>query len=176
LLLGSYSSELGSLFNDNSQQKLILFLKVCKGAITLQELINVRVHDYYWNEDISCAVTTLNILSEIYYPEIHPQVIEAAFGLNAGRCGYQCGLVEGALLFIGIYGSYNGIDNKQITNLCHGFCDEFQECFGSILCSQLRPQGFSSSNPPHLCESITQKAIAFSAGFIAKNIKDKLTL
>jgi len=142
----------------------------------LQELINIRIHDYYWDEDLSCVVTTLKILSEIYYPELHPQVIAAAFGLNAGRCGYQCGLVEGALLFIGIYGSRNGMTNEKITDLCHGFCDKFQERFGSILCSQLRPQGFSSGNPPHLCESITKKAIAFSAEFMAENIKDKLTL
>jgi len=54
----------------------------------LEELINCRVHDYYWDEDLSCAVTTLKILSELFYPALHPQVIEAAFGLNAGRFGF----------------------------------------------------------------------------------------
>ena len=132
------------------------------------------MHDYYWNEDFSCAVTTLKILSELYYPEMHPQMIEAAFGLNAGRCGSQCGLVEGTLLFIGIYGSKNSINKEKITDLCHKICSEFQVQFDSLLCEKLRPQGFTSDNPPHLCESITKKAVLFSADFICKNIKSKI--
>lgn len=139
----------------------------------MQKLINARVHDYYWNEDFSCAVTTLKILSELYYPELHPQIIEAVFGLNAGRCGFQCGLVEGTLLFIGVYGSHNSMNKEKITDLCHQFCNEFQACFGSLLCKELRPQGFGPDNPPHLCESITKKAVRFSADFIYENIKSK---
>lgn len=38
----------------------------------MQDLINVRVHDHYWDEDLSCAVTTLKILSELFYPNLHP--------------------------------------------------------------------------------------------------------
>ncbi len=137
----------------------------------LQELINVRVHDYYWNDDFSCAITTLKVLSELYYPELHPQIIEAAFGLNAGRCGLQCGLVEGTLLFIGVYASQNNRTKEEITNLCHKFCSEFQITFGSLLCNELRTQGFSPNNPPHLCENLTKKAVTFSADFISKNVK-----
>lgn len=137
----------------------------------LQELINTRVHDYYWKEDFSCTITTLKILSELYYPELHSQIIDAAFGLNAGRCGTQCGLVEGALLFIGVYGSQNDMTKEEITNLCHKYCSEFQINFGSLLCKELRPQGFAPTNPPHLCEELTKKAIVFSADFICKNIK-----
>ncbi|MBU2703841.1 hypothetical protein Ga0466249_004991 [Sporomusaceae bacterium BoRhaA] len=70
------------------------------GVDDIAKINNARVHDYYWNEDFSCAVTTLKILSELYYPELHSQMIDAAFGLNAGRCGSQCGLVEGARQFI----------------------------------------------------------------------------
>ncbi|MBP2660099.1 MAG: GCAxxG family protein [Firmicutes bacterium] len=116
----------------------------------MQELINVRVHDYYWDEDLSCAVTTLKILSELFYTELHPQVVEAAFGLNAGRFGSQCGLVEGALLFIGSYGSYRNMNKEKITAICHEFC---------------RP-----GNPPHLCENITKQAVAFSAQFIVEEM------
>ena len=140
----------------------------------MRELINVRVHDCYWNEDFSCAVTTLKILSELYNQELHPQLIKATFGLNAGRSGLECGLVEGTLLFIGVYGSENGINKEKITNLCHKFCSEFQICFGSLSCKELRPQGFGPDNPPHLCESITKKAVAFSADFVYDNIKDKI--
>ncbi|MCC5464011.1 C-GCAxxG-C-C family protein [Pelosinus sp. Bkl1] len=92
--------------------------------------------------DFSCAVRTLKILSELYYLELHPQII-AAFGLNAGRWGSQCGLVEGALLFFGVYGSQNSVNKEKITDLCHKFCSEFQACFGSLLCKELRPQGLT---------------------------------
>jgi len=142
-----------------------------KGGDKLEKLINTRVHDYYWKENFNCAITTLKILSELHYPELHPQIIEAAFGLNAGRCGSQCGLVEGALLFIGVYGSQNDMTKEEIADVCHRYCNEFQKVFGSLLCKELRPQGFSPNNPPHLCENLTQKAVMFSAKFISENVK-----
>jgi len=137
----------------------------------MQKVIHARVHDYYWQDDFSCAVTTLKILAELFYPELHPQVIAAASGLNAGRFGLQCGLVEGALLFIGSYGCRQNIGQEQIKQLCQEYCREFEARFGSMLCRELRPQGFSPDNPPHLCEGITKEAVCFSAEFIAEKVK-----
>lgn len=141
----------------------------------MHELINTRVHDYYWREDLSCAVTTLKILSELFYKELQPQVLDAAFGLNAGRCGSQCGLLEGTLLFIGSYGKYKDINNAQITEMCREICTQFQARFGSLLCNELRPQGFKPENPPHLCENITKQAIAFSAEYIGQKINKRMS-
>lgn len=135
----------------------------------MQALIHRRVHDYYWKEDCSCIVTTLKIFSQLYYPELSSQIIHAAVGLNAGRCGSQCGLVQGSLLFIGVSASQRSISKEEITGLCQKFCSEFQREFGSLLCKELRPQGFSATNPPHLCENITKKAVLFSARFIEDN-------
>jgi len=131
-------------------------------------LMDARVHHYYWHEDRSCAITTLKILAERFTIELDHQVLDGAFGLNAGRFGSQCGLVEGALMFIGIYGQQKGLELQGITELCHKFSSEFQAEFGSILCKELRPQGFSPNNPPHLCEKITKRAVVFSAEFISK--------
>lgn len=128
----------------------------------IQAVIETRVHDYYWKEDFSCTITTLKILSELFHYELHPQVLQAAYGLNAGRFGTQCGLVEGALLFLGVYGYEKGLNSQEITQLCRTFANGFQEKFGSLLCKELRPQGFSPSNPPHLCESITKCAIEYA--------------
>lgn len=136
----------------------------------MQKLIHARVHDYYWQDDFSCAITTLKILAELFYPELHPQVINAAFGLNAGRFGWQCGLVEGALLFIGSYGSRQKLTEDQISDLCQEYCREFEDQFGSMLCRELRPQGFRPDNPPHLCEHITKEAVCFSADFVAEKL------
>ncbi|MBP1765864.1 MAG: GCAxxG family protein [Firmicutes bacterium] len=136
----------------------------------MQDLINERVHDYYWKHDLNCAITTLKILSELFCVEIHPQVTEAAFGLNAGRVGTQCGLVEGALLSIGIYGSQRQVENSKVQELCRKFSVEFQQKFASVLCKELRPQGFQPANPPHLCENLTQRAVLFTAGFLSRSI------
>lgn len=136
----------------------------------MQGVIDRRVHDYYWLEELSCAVTTLKILSELYEQELHPQVMDAAFGLNAGRCGSQCGLVEGALLFIGIYGKHKELDSAQLKDRCREFCTAFQNRFGSLLCKELRPQGFDPQNPPHLCETLTKQAISFSVDFVGEKL------
>ena len=133
----------------------------------MQDLVNARVHDYYWKQDLNCAVTTLKTLSELFVLDIHPQVMAAAFGLNAGRSGTQCGLLEGTLMFIGIYGSEYKIESSKIQELGRKFSEEFQQKFSSLLCRELRPQGFRPENPPHLCEGLTKFAILFAADYIS---------
>ncbi len=142
-----------------------------ESVLRMKNLINNRVHEYYWNQNLNCAVTTIKILSELYPIEINAQVMDASTGMNgAGRFGSQCGLVEGVLMFIGIYGIHKGIQKEKIIDLCNNFSKGFQQNFGSLLCRELRPQGFSSSNPPHLCEDITKRAVSYSVEFIAKSI------
>jgi len=138
----------------------------------VKELINDRVHNYYWNEDLNCAVTTLRILSELFHTEVNAQVVEAAIGMNgAGRSGAQCGLVEGTLMFIGIYGAQKGLSKDEIVKLCYEFAKAFQQRFKSLACKELRPNGFNADDPPHLCEGKTKIAISFSEDFILKAMK-----
>lgn len=63
-----------------------------------------HVHLAYWNKDLNCANTTLECLSSIFETQVDSQLYKAAVGLH-GAGGYraQCGLVEGVLLFIGLY-------------------------------------------------------------------------
>jgi C_GCAxxG_C_C family probable redox protein len=118
-------------------------------------------------------VTTLKVLGEIFSIEIQPQVFDAAIGLpGAGRFGAQCGLVEGSLMFIGIYGNTRGFEHEQIVALCNKFASTFQQRFSSLQCKDLRPQGFKPENPPHLCEGRTKKVIIFSAQFIVDEIEN----
>lgn len=138
----------------------------------MKELIDARVHACYWEEDLSCAMTTMKVLSEIFHSELHPQVLEATYGLNAGRLGSQCGLAEGALMFIGVYGQQKGLGAQDVAKLCHDFSSGFQDEFGSLLCKEVRPQEFSPDNPPHLCENITKRATMFSTEFISKGIRN----
>ena len=135
--------------------------------------IDKKVHKYYWQDNVNCASTTLKILSQIFEIELNSQVINSAVGLNgAGRYGAQCGLVEGTLMFIGILAYKKYLSKEQIVEHCHSFAKEFKKEFGSLLCRELRPQGFSKDNPPHLCENLTKKTIIFSTEFIEKFIQN----
>jgi len=135
--------------------------------------INKKVHKYYWQGNVNCAITILKILSQIFEIELNSQVTNSAIGLNgAGRYGAQCGLVEGALLFTSILAHKKNLSKEQIVKHCYSFAKGFEKEFGNLLCRELRPQGFSKDNPPYLCENITKKTILFSTEFIEKIIKN----
>lgn len=129
----------------------------------MNEYINNRVHELYWKDDINCARTTLICLSELFKTTVEPQTIRAAVGLH-GAGGYraQCGLVEGALMFIGIYFHELGKTEAEIATACFHFASGFDKSFGSLRCYELRPTGFSENDPPHMCEALTCRAIEFA--------------
>lgn len=127
-----------------------------------------RVHDLYWNSNLNCARAMLACLGETFGVTVAPQTFHAAIGMHgAGRFRAQCGLVEGALMFIGILGTERGKTEKDIETLCRRFAEAFTARFGSLLCRDLRPGGFQPSDPPHACESITAEAVDFAKRFLA---------
>lgn len=125
--------------------------------------IDSRVEEYYWRDDINCATTNLKVLAEIFSVELSDQLIDAAVGMHgAGKYGAQCGLVEGTLMFLGIIGRRYDKGETAIVDQCRDYAGQFENRFSSLLCSTLRPQGFSPDNPPHLCEKFTREAIKFN--------------
>lgn len=129
-----------------------------------------RVHDLYWNRNLNCARTMLACLGESFNLSLAPQTFHAAIGMHgAGRFRAQCGLVEGALMFIGILGSEKGLTDKEIETLCRSFAETFTERFGSLLCRDLRPGGFQPSDPPHACETVTVKAVELAEAFMKRH-------
>jgi C_GCAxxG_C_C family probable redox protein len=135
-----------------------------------RDYIKERVHSLYWNDDLNCATTSLLIFSEIFHINLNSQIIAAAIGMpGAGQYGAQCGLVEGGLMFIGIQGKEKGLEHKDIVKKCNNFAKGFEDEFGSLNCRDLRPEGFKSDNPPHLCEEITKKAILFAMKFLSSD-------
>ena len=129
-------------------------------------LIRRRVHELYWRYDANCATTTLDILSGLHGIELQTQVMQAAVGMHgAGGHRDQCGLVEGGLMLLGILGAARGLDREAIVEICCEYAEAFVGGFGSLLCRELRPEGFSPDNPPHLCEDLTVRAIGFTHDF-----------
>lgn len=141
------------------------------------DLIQKRVHELYWNDDINCARAMLLSLGELFQMEIERQAINGAIGLHgAGGFRAQCGLVEGALMFIGIYYSEMGKSEDDIISICYQYADEFTQRFTSLQCYDLRPDGFTPIDPPHLCEKLTCEAIEFARDFIKKTNISKFDL
>lgn len=133
----------------------------------MKKYITKRVHELYWEEDMNCARTALICLSEVFEVTIEPQTIWSAVGLH-GAGGYraQCGLVEGTLMFIGIYLHVLGKTEDEIVSACFNFASAFDRTFGSLKCFELRPTGFSENDAPHMCENLTCNGIAFAYQYI----------
>jgi len=137
--------------------------------VDTQGFVQQRVHTYYWRDDINCATTTLKILSERFGVALGDQVLDSALGMHgAGRYRAQCGLVEGTLMFLGIIGRARGLSDDEVVEACYDFARQFEECFGSLSCKVLRPEGFDPDNPPHICEPLTRDAIVFDIEFMSE--------
>ena len=142
-----------------------------KGDI-VKEWIAKRVHALYWEKDINCARTTLICLSGLFGITLEPQTIQSAVGLH-GAGGYraQCGLVEGTLMFIGIYLPLLGKTEDDVVAACYHFAEAFERAFGSLRCRELRPTGFTENDPPHLCEILTCQAIEFAYHYLSETAR-----
>lgn len=140
--------------------------------VSMKECIKNRVHELYWRDDINCARTAIICLGELFETAIEQQTLWSAVGLH-GAGGYraQCGLVEGALMFIGIYLHVMGKTEDEIVAACYNFASAFEKTFSSLRCFELRPTGFSESDPPHMCENLTCKGIEFAYQYILKVTK-----
>jgi hypothetical protein len=137
-----------------------------------ESFANAEVHRHYWDHNDNCAFTTLSITSTLFKLPLDAQALDAALGMwGAGGHRAQCGLVEGALMFIGILGGRSGLNREQISELCRNFAVRFEEQFGSLICRELRPEGFSPDNPPHICEDLSKRAIRFTTRFVAEAFK-----
>ena len=140
-----------------------------KSVMARQVSIDEKVRQYYWQDDLNCATTTLRILSEIFSVTLSDQVLSAAIGMHgAGRYGAQCGLVEGTLMVLGSVGREHRLPEESIVDQCREFARQFESTFHSLSCSRLRPEGFRKDNPPHICEKLTCTAIEFSRDFVSQ--------
>ncbi|MEG6593835.1 C-GCAxxG-C-C family protein [Desulfovibrio sp. 1188_IL3213] len=132
-----------------------------------QERIVDLVHGCYWEKNANCAYTTLYCLERLTGLAVHPQLYHAVRGCHgAGGTGGQCGLVEGALLFLGLYGETLGKSDEEVVALCARYATVFTRQFGSLDCRDLRPGGFRLDDPPHMCERFTVRAVTCIHDFV----------
>lgn len=85
----------------------------------------------------------LRVLGAVTGQVIHEQVFAAATGMHgAGGYGAQCGLVEGGLMFLGVWGREMGKTQEWITEACNAYAQGFERRFGSLLCRGTPSPGF----------------------------------
>lgn len=133
----------------------------------MSDLIADMVHEAYWRDDVNCATTMLRVLARMQNVDLSPQLLAAATGMHGAGCyGAQCGLVEGGLLFIGLWAGEQGLPVVWVEETCRAYARGFEQGFGSLLCRDLRPQGFAPDQPPHLCEGLSCRAVSWAVDFI----------
>lgn len=131
----------------------------------------------YHTLDVNCAKTTLIALSQLLEHPLHDEVLRASTALNGGgRTQAQCGLVEGALMFFGVFYSGKGATDCDIYSIAADFMRGFAERFGSVSCYDLRPGGFQKDDPPHKCEGLTLETVAFTYDFIQSRQQARFNL
>ena len=125
----------------------------------IENKIKELVKEAYWVRDENCCIALIKTISDIFSLDISGELISAAAALpGAGRFGAQCGLITGGIMIIGIIGKSQQKSNDEIRNISYNYSKMFFEKYYSLMCKELRPQGFASDNPPHLCEKLTVEA------------------
>ncbi len=135
------------------------------------EIINASVTNAYDVRDVNCAKATMLVLSEYFEYPLAEQVLQAGTAMNgAGRYQAQCGLVEGALMFMGIFFGGQGQCDDTVCVTARNFAGKFEQEFGSLSCRDLRPGGFQKGDPKHFCKPLTIKSINFVCDFIKQEL------
>ncbi|MEZ5360681.1 MAG: C-GCAxxG-C-C family protein [Candidatus Zixiibacteriota bacterium] len=132
-----------------------------------KDFIEEKINLYFCTLDHNCAETVLEMLSEKFDFPLDKQVIYAAAAHNGlGQYRAQCGLITGAVMFIGIVAQSQGRDKDYINAITYGLAEIFDKSFGALDCRTLRPAGFKEDNPPNICKPLAIDALALIIDYI----------
>ena len=108
-------------------------------AKTIEKLIEQRIETLFLTGENNCAMAVLRVLSEVFETPIEAQVIDAAQCMpGAGGVKHLCGLVAGALMFVGVWGAQQGLHRRALSPITRGLSEAIQQKFGSLDCRDLR--------------------------------------
>jgi hypothetical protein len=138
-----------------------------------EDYVAEKVHYFYHEAGINCAVGTLILLSDLFGVELQEQVYDSAIAMHgAGKYGAQCGILEGGIMFASIYAKQNGLEKKEIVPIIYKWSSLFEKEMGSLVCRELRPYPFTPEDAPkHLCEPITVKGVKLAVKFIQEELE-----
>ena len=138
-----------------------------------EQYIREKVHYFYHEAGVNCATGTLTLLSDIFRVPLQEQVYDSAIAMHgAGKYGAQCGILDGAMMFITIYGKQRGLTKTVMVGLVHDWAALFEQEMGSIVCKGLRPFPLTPEDAPkHLCEPITVKGVKLAVKYIKEAVE-----
>ena len=106
---------------------------------TIEALVQQRVATLFSTGENNCAMTVLRVYSEVFETPIDDQVIDAAWCMpGAGGVKHLCGLVGGAVMFVGVWGAQQGLHRKALSPITRTLNGAIQAKFGSLDCRDLR--------------------------------------
>lgn len=131
--------------------------------------IKDKVHELYWKKQGNCANVMLICLSELTDVKLEPQVFASVTGLHgAEKFGAQCGLAIAGQMFMGIYYRQLEKDEVFIASCCAQYAEAFRNKFATLVCSELRMNGYISTDPRHVCEQFTCDAVTITYNFLKR--------
>lgn len=134
--------------------------------------VDKEVHENYWEKDLNCCTNILMLLSEIKGIKLDKQVLYSVSGMHGlNPSAAPCGLLSGALMFLGIYGREKNIPNSQLTRHYYEYSKYFQRKFGDTSCKNLNKRKDALGLLPFSCEDLTKTVVIFTSDFIDKNLK-----
>ncbi len=113
--------------------------------------------DYFVNKNCNCAEAIICAANDVYDLKLSPEGLRA-FGGFGGGCGSQslCGAAAGCIGAIGAkHNKTVSRENKIVKVKSAKVIEEFNNAFGSELCSQIVPK-YQTTRP--LCLNVVQKA------------------
>lgn len=138
----------------------------------IENFIDKQVHENYWEKDLNCATNILMLLSELTDIKLDKQILHSVSGFDGvNPLIAQCGLMSGALMFLGIYGREKNIPNSQLKSYSYDYSKYFQRKFGDTGCNSLNGKNSSLNLSPFSCEILTKDVVKFTFDFINKNFK-----
>ncbi len=124
--------------------------------MTTQTPLEAAVQRYFVLGTDNCAMTTLRVLGEHFDVPIPPAVLDAAQCMpGAGGNGGLCGLVAGALMFVGLWGGQHGHPRAALGPVTQTLNTAITQRFGSTLCRDLRREAGCGTLAVELLAHIT---------------------
>ncbi len=99
-----------------------------------------KAKNYYVNEHLNCAVSTLLAASDVYKLGVSKEdaKLVTAFGGGMG-CGNLCGALAGAMAALGkVYLPADAMYTPEFKDVCADFVAAFTEKWGTTLCEPIK--------------------------------------
>ncbi len=129
-----------------------------------------KIRELYWEKQGNCAHAMLHCLGELMQIELDAQVFASVAGLHgAEKLGAHCGLALAGQMFIAIYDRQANRDEASVIAHCTRYAEVFRNTFTTLVCRELRLNGYRSTDPRHCCEQLTCDAITVTYNFLQRS-------